>query len=371
MVKKIVVIHVISDFFMSGADIVVSNIHKDFHDDKFLSHIVALNAQFTIQDSRVHCLGIKGTYNPISIIKLSRIINEIIKKNDLCDFIVHTHLTAPLVWTPIASLFFTKACKLVTTEHSTHNRRRESFWGRLIDFFIYKVYDRIVCISDGVRGKSIKYLPHIDSSKFVVIRNGIDLTKIEIPKVLSSKRTRLISIGRLERMKNYERVLLAVASIEECEFEYVIYGEGSQRKRLEELIVGLGLNSKVKLFGHCNNVSEILGEADLFVMPSLWEGFGLGTVEAMASGLPIIISNVEGLNEIILNSNEEIGYLIDPLDVLDIRDKILFLLTNVTLRRKLGVNAREESRKYSVCNTVRDHKKLYNCLLNENIVSGK
>ena len=104
--NSIVVVHIISDFFNSGADILVSNIHNDFNDEQFTSHIISLNAHQSNRTNNIHCLKVKGVYNPILILKISKKINAIINDNSNSHIVIHTHLTAPFIFTPISSSTF-------------------------------------------------------------------------------------------------------------------------------------------------------------------------------------------------------------------------------------------------------------------------
>jgi len=121
----------------------------------------------------------------------------------------------------------------------------------------------------------------------------------------------LVSIGELNKNKNHKVVIQAMARSKK-EICYVICGEGKNRNYLEKLIQKYGLNQRVFLLGYRNDVTELLKIADVFVLPSKREGLSLSLQEAMACGLPAIVSNIRGNRDLI--TEEKGGWLIRPND---------------------------------------------------------
>lgn len=104
-------------------------------------------------------------------------------------------------------------------------------------------------------------------------------------------------------------------------------------------------------------VPEYMGASDVFVLPSLSESFGIVNLEAMASGLPIIATNVRGLPEIIKNG--ENGFLVEPKNPEGIAEKVLLLLEDDELGERISNNNRGEVRKYSWENVVETLEGVY------------
>lgn len=104
----------------------------------------------------------------------------------------------------------------------------------------------------------------------------------------------LISVGEVNRNKNHEIVIRALARIARPEIHYVIVGKGPLVPKLQELAVALGVGANVHFAGHRDDVPELLKAADVDVFPSIREGFGLAAVEGMAVGLPLICADNRG-----------------------------------------------------------------------------
>lgn len=104
----------------------------------------------------------------------------------------------------------------------------------------------------------------------------------------------LISVGEVNRNKNHEIVIRALAHIARPEIHYVIVGKGPLVPKLQELAVALGVGANVHFAGHRDDVPELLKAADVDVFPSIREGFGLAAVEGMAAGLPLICADNRG-----------------------------------------------------------------------------
>ena len=152
-------------------------------------------------------------------------------------------------------------------------------------------------------------------------------------------------MGRLHKIKNYEMALRALALLDGVDFEYRIAGVGSEEIRRKKLCDELHLNDRVTFCGYVQDVAEFLNDADVFLITSLWEGFGLAAVEAMNAGLPIIASDVAGLREIV-GDGGQCGFLVDPPDAAAIADAI-GELNDSGLRNRLGKSAFKRSLNYS------------------------
>src|SRR5207253_112178 len=105
------------------------------------------------------------------------------------------------------------------------------------------------------------------------------------------------TVGRLERQKGFDTLLEALPRWPDCTLQIV--GIGSERAELESRARSLGLAARVEFLGFRDDVATLMTRADLYVQPSRWEGFGIAAVEAMASGLPVVCSDVAGLREVV------------------------------------------------------------------------
>ena len=188
-------------------------------------------------------------------------------------------------------------------------------------------YDSIIAVSEAVK-EGLVCKCGADEKKVKVIYNAIDCGKF-VQKEKLVKRDgpfKIVQIGRLcERVKGQDLLLEAVAGIKGFDVDVAFIGDGEDRKKLEEKAVSLGLQDKVSFTGQLTreDVYGKLSSYDLLVLPSRHEGLGNVLLEAMASRLPFLCSNVDGPKELIEKSGD--GYVFASEDVLDLRKKIEFL----------------------------------------------
>lgn len=134
----------------------------------------------------------------------------------------------------------------------------------------------------------------------------------------------LLSVGELNSNKNHGAVIKAVESLEKDDLYYVICGEGELRESYRREIARAGLSHRIILAGFCQNIREYYQMADYFVFPSLREGVPAAVMEAAASGLPVIASDIRGIRDVISEGN----YRFDPRKEDEIAEKIKLLLNS-------------------------------------------
>jgi glycosyltransferase involved in cell wall biosynthesis len=152
-------------------------------------------------------------------------------------------------------------------------------------------------------------------------------------------------VGNLRPVKNYDNALKAISLLDEFDFEYQIAGKGEREEDLARICRELGLASKVCFLGYIESASDLFASADIFLMPSKWEGFGLAAVEAMNASLPLVVSDVAGLREVV-NSPAPCALLVNPESPASIAEGIRQLLISPSLRLQLGSNAFQQARKF-------------------------
>lgn len=202
-----------------------------------------------------------------------------------------------------------------------------------------------VCLVHGVGMKLEKFENITDNSSF--------RQKLGIPK----RAKVLLSVGELNKNKNHELVIRAIAKLNEPSIHYVICGEGKQQKMLKELISMLKLDNQVHLLGYRKDTLNIYSNADIFVFPSLREGLSVALMEAMASGLPIIASNIRGNSDLI---DENMGgFLFDTNDMEKLNKCINELINNTQLRIKLGAYNKDKIRDFSLETVLLELERIY------------
>lgn len=187
---------------------------------------------------------------------------------------------------------------------------------KTIDYFLQRVFlHRLIVISSAVKKEVIE--AGYPASKVRLVYNGIDSTKF-IPMVKKNNIIkRIICVARLIPEKKGQDVLLkAIAEVKKkrSDFTCILVGEAPVEhpeylKDIKLLIDELNIKDYVELLGNRNDVPELLSQADLFILPSRYEGFGISLVEAMFAGVPVIASAIDGPKEII--KENQYGYLFE------------------------------------------------------------
>jgi glycosyltransferase involved in cell wall biosynthesis len=292
-------------------------------------------------------------YNPFLSIKL---INKINKYD-----IVHVHLFPALYWVAIAKVISFSKVKLISTEHSTNNNRRKLLLLKYIDRFIYNRYLKVICISDKVKESLCTHL-QINSDKFVIIYNGIDIEKFIKPKNISRQQllgidncTYLITqVASFREAKDQDTTIRAIALLPD-NYMLALVGDGERLSVCKELAVKLGIGNRVFFLGNQEKIPEILQASDIFVMSSHWEGFGIAAIEGMAAGKPIVASDVPGLADIVSGYGvlfkkgnfEQLSQIIDQL----ISDPIYY--------KEIAFLCRERAKQFNIIKTVDSYINIY------------
>ena len=236
--------------------------------------------------------------------------------------LIHSHLFPTQLFVVVAKKLSNTQILLITTEHNTENKRRKYPLLQLADYAMYSAYDSVICISQAVRDTMLKWLKYSKNEKLVVVSNGVDIAKYQ--KVAYEKAPLIkyvIVVGRLEPQKDIATVLKAFSLIQSAQIKLRIVGDGIDRSTLEGLSESLGLAGKVEFLGFRTDVRELLASSYLAIQSSYFEGFGLAAVEAMSSGLPVIASDVPGLNDVV----GEFGLLFTLGDFTSLAEKIQYL----------------------------------------------
>ncbi|WP_462335295.1 glycosyltransferase family 4 protein [Fusobacterium varium] len=205
--------------------------------------------------------------------------------------------------------------------------------------------------------KKVEYIPGV----------GIDIEKIKNIKVnkkekrvefgLNEENVVLLSVGELNKNKNHSVVIKALAKINNPNIYYLICGQGNLKGELLNLAKKLNLEKNVKILGFRRDIYEIYKISDVFIFPSLREGLGLAALEGMSNGLPLISSNVHGIND--YTENEKTGYCVDRFNIEGFKSAIEKLAFNRELRQKMGNYNRKIVKKFDIHKVNKIIKNIY------------
>jgi len=220
--------------------------------------------------------------------------------------------------------------------HTLALRRRARRW----DF-------RFIAISNSVRHAAVDMYA-VPEQRIRSIYSGLDTEHFApmAPEPAGSTETgrfTILQVGNLYVHKGHATSLRALARIRRtCPgARLLLAGQGSAQADLEQLRDELGLGSAVEFLGWCGDVRALLRQADVYWMPSLREGFGLACVEAMACGVPPVVSGVGGLPEVVEDGVS--GFVVPPHGDERLAEATLKLLTDRDLATRMGQAARQRA----------------------------
>lgn len=200
--------------------------------------------------------------------------------------------------------------------------------------------------------KSVKHIDGIglDTNKFKNISSDYNAKRselgIEVDDVL------VLSVGELQVRKNHEPIIRAIASLNDPKIKYIICGRGELLEYLKTLSKELKIENQIQFLGHRYDIGEILKVSDIFAHPSKREGLGIAALEAMAVGLPLVTSNIQGIKDYVIN--DKTGYCFDPADISGYAMAIQKLANNPELRKIIGEYNMVAVEKYSINNSMSD-----------------
>lgn len=156
----------------------------------------------------------------------------------------------------------------------------------------------------------------------------------------------IVSVGELQSRKNHQIMIKAIGEINDPSIKYIICGRGELLSDLQELSVQKGVAKQVQFLGHRYDIAEILSVADIFAHPSQREGLGIAAIEAMAAGLPLITSNVQGIKDYVENGYN--GFSYNPYDLDGFVEGLKRLINNKSMREEMGKRNQACAEKYSI-----------------------
>lgn len=293
-----------------------------------------------------------AVYNPLNICRLLKCI----RRYD----IIHTHNSVCQLYIPIAKLLSRSNVKLVTTEHSSSNRRRSKRWFRPIDRWMYNQYDAIICIANQTRNNLEDYIgfkPTINT-----IFNGINTNKYLNPiEDISLKTSFIITmVAAFRDEKDHGTVLRSLLHLPSY-YSLQLVGRGLTETRNKTLCKELGLERRVSFMGMRSDVPSILAKSDVIVLSSHWEGLSLSSIEGMASGRPFVASDVDGLHEIV----EGAGVLFPHGDDEALARAIKELCENPDYYKSVAKACQERAKQYDISVMAEKYHELYESLMSK------
>lgn len=300
--------------------------------------------------------------------------------------VLQTHLPAANFWGLAMAL--SRAACVIPTVHSTNEARYGddgSFKAGLRRRAYRLLLERcsaVVCVAPDVRESLLAFaMPSPRAARrAVVVANGVVIPERFDAHLVAKTRAQfgipagdrlVLAAGRLVEVKNFGLLIEATAHLRArgVRCRVLIAGHGPLRASLERRAEELGLEDQVHFAGLVSNLDELMQGADVFVLPSLWEGLPLTLLEAMAAGLPVIGTRVRGISEIIEEGRN--GLLVAPTDPRELAGAIAALLADPARRALMGAASREIAvRDYDFERVNRELGELYASVMRSAVSGG-
>lgn len=360
------ILQIINSLATGGAEKLILETIPLLNDEGIQTDLAVLNGNsypFLVALKKLNCcsifsLGNKSVYNPILIFK----IIPYLKKYDL----IHVHIFPALYWVALAKMISFSKTKLIYTEHSTSNNRRQTLFFKMVDRCVYSFYSKIITIAPEVDA-NIKNHLGFKKDRFIMIQNGINLESIKATKPiprpnllpnLNGDFKILIQVASFRYPKDQKTVIKSLKKLGD-HVVLILVGDGPLRPECENLVKTLGLTNRVLFLGIRMDVIPLLKASDIIILSSHHEGMSLASMEGMASGKPFIAADAPGLGDLVRNA----GLVFPVNDDVTLAKQINKLLIDTAYYNETVTNCLERANNYSIDTTINKVIKVYKTVL--------
>ncbi len=350
------IVQVMPEFGLAGAEIMCENL---IYELVKLGHNVTVVSMYDYHSAitqRLEKAGVDIRYLDKKLgfdfsmyNKMRRLLKEI--ETD----VVHTHLYSAQYAIPAATLAGVKH-----RVHTVHNiaEKENGRLARMLNKFFFKHCHLVpAALSELIRDSIVKEY-NIDKDKIPVIYNGIDLSKCQ-PKTdyAVDGDFKILHIGRFSEQKNHLGLVKAFNDFngKYPDSELWLIGDGEKKPEIEKYVKDNNLTSKVKFLGLQSDVYSFLHDADIFTLPSNYEGIPMTLIEAMGTGLPIVATAVGGVPDMLNKENS----LLVQVDAKKISEAFEKYYLSEDLRKLNGQTARSNANKFSSKTMAEEYCKIY------------
>lgn len=311
------VLFMLNSFGTGGSERVVLDICRGMNRDVFEPFVVSLycgelSGEFDKIQVWNTCLDKKDGVDFPLMLRLANILRN--KKID----VINAHHFSPFIHSYLGSMM--NRCSLIYTDHTVHEIRKiPSYWA-MIGTLLLKTCYAVIGISNGCTRQLMETF-HVPDHKAITILNAIDMDRFEHPIDRESKRQELHLnpedkvvgiVGNLREQKNHVNLLRAFRIITKnsTTTKLMVIGDGPMRDQLHGLAKELGIEANVLFLGARLDTVELYQAMDIYCLSSHYEGLPLTILEAMASKVPIVATDVIGINDVVIKG--ETGLLVEP-----------------------------------------------------------
>ncbi len=357
----------ITDLDPGGAERALLQIVRRLDRDRWKPSVYCLAppgqlvSEFEASDIPVTCFHARGLRNIGIVRKLASALRKQ-RPALLQTFLFHANLLGRLAgrWAGVPHIV--SGIRVAEKRAKTH---------LFLDRLTNRLVERNVCVSQAVAEFSIN-CGGLKLEKTVVIRNGVDYERfagaqaasLESLGIPAASRV-LIFVGRLDPQKGLIYLLRALPDVmaNNDDLHLLLVGDGPQREPLQTLATDLGIDQQVHFAGWRADVPALLKACDALVLPSLWEGLPNVVLEAMAAGIPVIASEVDGVGELIRSG--ETGFLVSPGSTESLREMLVQLCADSTQSLEISKTAQDiVNKEFKWSDVADDYARLYDEILN-------
>ena len=366
--SEIKILHLISNPCLGGAQSLIRDIvmnsdnHSIYTFRKSEENMFKdMNCVFNYNSTKNYKFNLKIPLNICKIIDQEKIQ------------ILHLHLHKSIIYAFIIKLLRPRI-KLIFHEHGPIlvSNSNKDYFEYIMPLKIFNtIINKFILISKSVANLYVKKLKigenrvkiiynPIDTGKFTSKKNNLEINSFKKKLGINKKDYIIGFVGRLSELKGCSYLIEALRLLK-FNFKLIIVGDGELRSKLERQVDILNLTSKVVFLGYVEEPHKVYPILNVLVMPSLHEGAGLALLEAQASGIPVIGSDVSAINEFIIPNKT--GLLFTAKDSIDLAKKLTIIHDDKQLREKMSKNALKNITQYSLKKYLRDLDMLYHEVL--------
>lgn len=366
MNKESKVLHLIDSLAFGGAQTVVKGIFES-QSTNLNFFLFALRRRETLVEVNHPNVQIYNSTKKYSFTPLF-ILRDLINKENIN--ILHCHLFRSIFFGLIVKLFFFPKIKLIFHIHGSI-LEHPLLYMLFFNFFQKKI-DVFIAVSFLIK-KEILKITKVPESKIIVLYNFVDLSKFNKNKIYwdivkfkkdlgLNNNDFVVGFGaRLVKLKGWTEFLEAASLITKEKkvqsIKFFIVGDGKDKLKMLSVLKKLNLNQSVFYLGYEPDMIKFYSILDCFVMPSHREAMGIAELEAQALGVPVVVSDIPGLAEIIINNQNGITFMVG--NSFDLAEKIKLIANNYELRKSIIKNSLNNISKYSLENYLITLNKIY------------
>lgn len=356
------IVQIIPTLELGGAEIMCENLAYSLDRQGHSVNIISLYERHTPISERLEHKNFKIIYldkkRGFDLSMISQIAAELKKiKPD----VVHMHLdTAKYVYPAVKKAKSNAVC--VYTVHNMADKESFGISSKINRHLFKRKLVQPVALSSIVQDSIASFYGQ-DKPCVPIVCNGIDLDKcIKKNTYDLGEFIKIIHIGRFSEQKNHRGLLAAFSKIHSIFPNSILQliGDGSGRTAMEEYAKSLGIRDDVQFLGLQSDVYPFLSQADIFLLPSFYEGIPITVIEAMGSGIPIVATAVGGIPDML---EDNMNALLTDTDTESIVAACIKILNSKALRERLGQNALSASSRFSADFMSAQYCKIYNGLI--------